>query len=77
MPKIINLEDLFEQAVEAIPYPDLEPTSIEQGELEAYDKGFVEYSVEYTFEAGKLFDDKLVAGGWVELRQDSPEDEIY
>ncbi|HMN15226.1 MAG TPA: hypothetical protein PKD55_23145 [Bellilinea sp.] len=67
-----SLEDLFEQAVEAIPY-DLEPTSITMGELEPDSTGYVEYSEEFTFKVGQLFDMDLIAGGWVELRQEDGE----
>jgi hypothetical protein len=66
------LESLFNQAVRAIPY-DLEPTSITMGELEPDSRGSVEYSEEFTFEVGQLFDMSLVAGGWVELRQENGE----
>jgi hypothetical protein len=65
----VSLEQLFEQAVEAIPY-NLTPTSITQGDFEADENGFVEYSEEFTFSAGRLFNEELVAGGWVDLRQD-------
>ncbi|MCZ7554616.1 MAG: hypothetical protein M5U05_18895 [Anaerolineales bacterium] len=67
-----SLEDLFEQAVEAIPY-DLEPTSITMGELEPDEAGYVEYSEEFTFKVGQLFEMDLMAGGWVELRQEDGE----
>ncbi len=69
-----SLEDLFEQAIEAIPY-DLEPTSVTVGELEPDSDGNVEYSQEFTFQVGQLFDMDLIAGGWVELRQE--DGEIY
>jgi hypothetical protein len=65
---------MFDEAIEAIPY-DLTPTSITQGEFEPDEKGFVEYSAEFTFPVGRLFDEELVAGGWVDLRQD--DGEIY
>ena len=64
-----TLEALFEQAVEAFPH-ELEPTSITQGNLEADKDEDVEYAEEYTFEAGKLLDEELKAGGWIELRRD-------
>lgn len=64
-----SLEDLFERAVAAIPY-DLNPTGITMGELEADKDGSIEYSEEFTFTIGQLFDMELVAGGWVELRQE-------
>lgn len=67
-----SLENLFAQAVEAIPY-DLTPTSVTMGEFEPDADGFVEYSEEFTFPVGRLFDEELVAGGWVDLRQDDDE----
>ena len=66
------LECLFKQAVRDIPY-ELQPTSITMGELEPDSSGSVEYSEEFTFEVGQLFDMSLVAGGWVELRQENGE----
>ena len=69
----VSLQTLFEQAVAAIPYPDLEPTSITQGDLEVEHGEMVEYSEEYTFTAGTLLDEPLQAGGWVELRREAGE----
>lgn len=66
------LECLFKRAVRDIPY-DLEPTSITMGELEPDSAGHVEYSEEFTFKVGQLFDMDLIAGGWVELRRDEGE----
>ncbi|GAB4574681.1 MAG: hypothetical protein Kow0077_22430 [Anaerolineae bacterium] len=67
-----SLEDLFEQAVAAIPY-ELETTSVTMGELEPDGDGFIEYSEEFTFKVGQVFDMDLIAGGWVELRQEDGE----
>jgi hypothetical protein len=72
MSNVTSLEKLFEQAVKAIPY-DLTPTGITQGEFEPDEAGFVEYSEEFTFSAGRLFNEELVAGGWVDFRQDEGE----
>lgn len=69
-----TLEKMFDEAITAIPY-DLTPTSVTQGEFEPDEDGFVEYSAEFTFTAGQLFNEELVAGGWVDLRQD--EGEVY
>lgn len=66
-----QLERLFEQAVEAIPY-NPSSTSIIQGSFEPAN-GFVEYSEEFTFRVGNLLDEDLTAGGWVELRQEDGE----
>ena len=59
-------------AIPAIPY-DLTPTSIIQGDFEPDKDDFVAYSEEFTFPVGRLFDEDLIAGGWVELRQDEGE----
>lgn len=71
--KPASLEDIFEEAVEAIPYPAIYPTSCTQGDFDAEDDEEFEYSAEYTFTAGKLLDEPLEAGGWVELRRDDGE----
>lgn len=63
------LETLFEEAVAAFPH-GLEPTSITQGDLEVEQGDDIEYAEEYTFEAGRLLDEELRAGGWIELRRD-------
>jgi len=69
-----TLQELFDEALEAIPYPDLQPTSITQGTLDVEDnEEDVEYSEEHTFTAGTLLDEPLEAGGWVELRRDGGE----
>ena len=67
------LRDLFDQALAAIPYPDLQSTSITQGDLDVDDDEDVEYSEEHTFSAGTLLDEPLEAGGWVELRREEGE----
>jgi hypothetical protein len=72
-----QLENLFEEALNHFPYPDLEPTSCTQGELEPDESGEVDYSEEFTFEVGKLIDQSLIAGGWIDCRRDSEQDEIW
>ena len=68
MTRTATLQELLGEALEAIPYPDLQPTSITQGTLDVEDnEEDVEYSEEYTFTAGTLLDEPLEAGGWVEL----------
>ena len=52
-----------------MPY-DVTSTGITQGDFEADDDDFVEYAEEFTFPVGRLFDEQLIAGGWVELRRD-------
>lgn len=71
----MHYSTLFEQALAHFPFSKtLEETSITQGDLEASDPRYgLEYSAEYTFEAGHLLDEPLMAGGWIEIRQD-PDD---
>lgn len=61
---------IFEEAIDAFPYPNLQTTSITQGELEVDEYGDIEYGEEYTFDAGKLLDEDLVGGGWIEVRSE-------
>ena len=65
-----SLESLFEAAIASFPHSDLEPTSYEQGDFDPDDEGEVEYSKEFTFSAGQLFNEQLMAGGWIDLRRD-------
>ena len=69
----VNHEDLYQVACDNFPYA-LDPTSITQGDY-ASDDGYIEYGEEFTFTAGKLFNEEIMAGGWIELRQDSGDDE--
>lgn len=48
MSTYVQPEELFEQAIKAIPY-DLTPTSITQGDLEPDKDDFIEYAEEFTF----------------------------
>lgn len=76
MPITLTPEQLFEQATDNFPYPSLQPTSITMGELpETFNDGQFEYSEEFTFEAGKLLEDELTAGGWIELHQDQGDEQ--
>lgn len=70
-----ELENIYETAIEQFPYK-LSSTSITQGELESDEKGFIEYSEEFTFDIGQLADKSLIAGGWIDFRRDTPEDEL-
>lgn len=78
-----TLQAVWDRAIESFPY-ELEPTSIEQGTLpedcEADTLGNLqdelEYSVEYTFDAGSLGNSDLIAGGWVEMRFDPSYDTL-
>lgn len=70
-----NLTDLFYSSIDSFPY-DLQPTSAAQGDLENCDGDMLEYAEEFTFEVTRIGDKTLLAGGWIEIRQDSPEDDI-
>lgn len=70
----VNLTKLYQEAVTRFPYL-LEATSISQGDLRLSD-GFVEYGAEYTFTAGQLLTEQITAGGWIELHQMSPTEEM-
>ncbi len=61
----------WETAIKAFPH-ELEFTSYEQGSLERdslEDK--IEFSSEYTYEAGNIHDSKMMAGGWIDFRLES------
>lgn len=64
----ITLQSIFEEALEYFPYPDIERTGYTQGNIE--DENEEEYAEEFTFQAGKLFDEDIIAGGWIDLRKD-------
>jgi hypothetical protein len=64
-----KLEQLWEEAIANFPYKDLEPTSYVNGDLEAEEGEEMEYSEEFTFTVGKLIDQDLVAGGWIDLHR--------
>lgn len=67
----ISLDTLFYEAVECIPYQDCDSTGYTQGDLESLQEGIgSEYSEEFTFTAGTLLDEQIIAGGWVELHKD-------
>lgn len=67
----ISLGTLFYEAVECIPYKYCESTGYTQGDLESLQEGAEsEYSEEFTFTAGTLLDEQIIAGGWVELHKD-------
>lgn len=70
----LPLEKLFNQAVEDLPFADKEWTSVSQGSLTEPYQGEIEYSEEWTFTAGELLNERLVAGGWIELRKDENAD---
>lgn len=66
-----TLGHLWEEAIENFPYQDLQPTGYSDGDyLDVEDDEEVGYSEEFTFTVGRLFDQDLVAGGWIDLRRD-------
>lgn len=68
-----DLETLFTEALERFPYP-LDATSITQGELTSDDpEAEIEYSEEFIFTVGKLFNETLQAGGWIDVRREPGE----
>ncbi|KKN21624.1 hypothetical protein LCGC14_0923660 [marine sediment metagenome] len=70
-----RIENAWEIAIKAFPY-ELEFTSIEQGSLERDSlEDEIEFSSEYTYEAGQLHNEKLVAGGWIDFRLDNGDNE--
>lgn len=67
----ISLDNLFYEAVENLPYNDCQSTGYTQGCLENLQDGTEsEYSEEFTFKAGALLNEDIIAGGWVELRKE-------
>jgi hypothetical protein len=72
-----TLQTIWDNAIDAFPHK-LDPTSIEQGDppenYDPQDPDDIEYSVEYTFDAGNLCNLNIVAGGWIEFRYDPNHD---
>lgn len=76
--KAPNLEEIFEAALDAFPY-ELESTSITQGDLDVLEDdpdAPIEYAEEFTFEMARLIDQPLIGGGWIEIRRDTPDEDI-
>ncbi len=65
-----SLETLFIEAVERLPFPDLQKTSHAQGSLETAESGRIEYSEEVTFSAGSLCHLPIEGGGWIDFVQE-------
>jgi hypothetical protein len=72
-----TMDRLFKKALKAFPYPELKPTGIIQGVMKEDQDGEIEYSAEFTFKAGQLLNEPLVGGGWIELRRDGADGEIF
>lgn len=73
-----DFEQVFDAAIESFPHK-LHRTGYAHGEIEsAYrDEGDpLEFSEEFTFDLVKIGDDYLVAGGWIDIRKDSPDDDL-
>ena len=69
-----RIEEVFYQAVKDYPH-ELEFTSLEQGSLERDSlEDEIEFSSEYTYEAGNIHGMKMVAGGWIDFRLDTGEE---
>lgn len=64
------LEDIFWEAIEKLPYPDVCSTSCACGDLEQDDPGDIEYSEEFTFTAGKVCNMHIEGGGWIDCRRE-------
>ena len=64
-----KLERLWEEAIANFPYKDIETTGCADGDPEFADDEDVDYSEEFIFEIGKLLNEDLIAGGWIELRR--------
>ncbi|MEO1288830.1 MAG: hypothetical protein AAFV93_13775 [Chloroflexota bacterium] len=71
-----SVSDIFDTALEHFPY-DLSPTGCAMGDIEPSDEPFEEFSEEFTFKVGHILDKPVVAGGWIDVRQDFPDEEIY
>jgi hypothetical protein len=69
-------EALWEAALSHFPYSDIQSTGYVQGDLEPDERGEIDYSEEFTFTAGKLFDETLEAGGWIDVRREPDEAEV-
>lgn len=59
--------EMFLQAVENFPFPYMHPTGYEHGDLLADEDGDVEYCREFTFDGGRLGNERITGCGWVEI----------
>jgi hypothetical protein len=69
MTKITTANQLWEEALASFPYPDLKTAGWRDGNLEDGDDGAF-YEEEFTFDAGKLLQDQLIARGWLEFSRE-------
>ncbi len=66
-----TLENIFLEAIEKFPYPNIQPTGYTQGNFESSNFDTIEYSEEFTFDAGTVCDIPIGGGGWIVcLKQD-------
>lgn len=63
-----ELRNIYEEAIKAIPFPNLQSTGISDDYV---DDEQIEYSEEHTFTAGTLVGAPLEAAGWITLCRDS------
>jgi hypothetical protein len=64
------METIWEQALEAFPYPNLQTAEYVDGDLEDPKTDDVFYQEEFTFDAGQLIDEDLEGGGSIEVYRD-------
>ena len=67
---VTTLEDVFLEAIERFTYPNAQPTGYSQGDFDGSDSGEVEYSEEFTFDAGTICDMHIDGGGWIDCRRE-------
>lgn len=63
-------ENIFLEAIEMFPFPNVQSTGYTQGDLEQLNTEDTEYSEEFTFDAGTLCDMHIEGGGWIDFRKD-------
>ena len=63
------LENIFLEAVEKLPFPNVQSTGYSQGDLEQLNAEEAEYSEEFTFDAGTLCNLPIDGGGWIDCHK--------
>lgn len=71
------LENTFLEAMEKFPFPNLRSTGCTQGDVEQQSASDVEYSEEFTFDAGTICDMPIEGGGWIDCRKEVDRISIY
>lgn len=69
------LENSFLEAMEKFPFPNVQSTGCTQGDVEHQSANDVEYSEEFTFDAGTICDMPIEGGGWINCRK--KDDKIF